>query len=61
MNSTEEDYPGGKPNVWWYYTSSHSGGIGCKFSFNHTDLDLIKQDIEYPEFPGYKPMTRATS
>ena len=36
-----------------YYTTSHSGGTECKFRLNHADLELVKQNIEYPEFPGY--------
>ena len=46
--------PGGKPDV-LYYTPSQSGGIECKLPLNHTDLELVKQNIEYPDFPGYTP------
>ena len=53
-NSREAECPGGKPDV-LYYTRFHSGGIECKLPLNHTDLKLVKQNIEYPDFPGYTP------
>ena len=46
--------PGRKPDV-LYYTPSQSGGIECKLPLNHTDLELVKQNTEYPDFPGYTP------
>ena len=56
-NSREAECPRGKADV-LYYTPSHSGGIECKFPLNHTDLELVKQNIKYPEFPGYTPELR---
>ena len=56
-NSRKAECLGGKPDV-LYNTLSHSGGIECKFSLNHTDLELFKQNIEYPDFPGYTPELR---
>ena len=51
-NSREAEGPGGKPDV-LYYTPSQSEGIECKLPLNHTDLKLVTQNIEYPDFPGY--------
>ena len=51
-SSREAECPGGKPDV-LYYTPSYSGGTECKFRLNHTDPELVKQNIEYSEFPGY--------
>ena len=53
-NSREAECPGGKPDV-LYHTPSHSGGIECKLPLNHTDLELVKQNTEYPDFPEYTP------
>ena len=53
-NSREAEYPGGNPDV-LYYTPSQSGDIECKLPLHHTDLELVKQNIEYPDFPGYTP------
>ena len=51
-NSREAECLGGKPDV-LYYTPSQSGGIEYKLHLNHADLELVKQNIEYPDFPGY--------
>ena len=53
-NSREAECPGGNPDV-LYYTPSQSGDIECKLPLNHTDLELVKQNTEYPDFPGYTP------
>ena len=53
-NSREAECRGGKPDV-VYYTPSHPGGIECKLPPNHTDLELVKQNIEYPDFRWYTP------
>ena len=52
----EAECPGGKPDV-LYYTPSHLGGIECKLPLSRTDLESFKQNIEYPDFPGYTPAT----
>ena len=43
-NSREAECSGGKPDV-LYYTPSQSGGIESKLPLNHTDLELVKQNI----------------
>ena len=53
-NSREAKCPGDKPDV-LYYTPSQSGGIEHKLHLNHAHLELIKQNIEYPDFPEYTP------